>query len=373
MLEKIEETNKEFKLYESDEVKSLISSFEEIVSRLDKDNATLRDKLDELIVFSKESGKVNTDFVERVVSILSEFEVTLPKHLEVTVDNQVEIPTEVKISNLEKFPDIPEPVWTKESIAGVLAAIVEVKKQLAKDSNRVRRTVIENKTTREAIPVTLVDRRGREFYNAVMTAVAGGASVPFRDVGNNPKEALVKNDGTVVVEQSNQLDSITGAVTTIRYPHHEVHEGNHFYLEGYVELDTDETLYVKLVTPDSNKWAHFRWEVESSGIMETTFYEGVSGGMTGGSIATPLNSNRNSDTISVLTITKGVTVADNLGTIVAEKKVGGVGFKTVSGGSADRNDEMILKQNTTYLRKFESFSDANIISFRATWYEHTSL
>ena len=30
------------------------------------------------------------------------------------------------------------------------------------------------------------------------------------------------------------------------------------------------------------------------------------------------------------------------------------------------------KQDTIYCRKFISFSDANIIQFKASWYEHTS-
>ncbi len=168
------------------------------------------------------------------------------------------------------------------------------------------------------------------------------------------------------------VDSATYALETIDYPHHEIHSGSHYCLEGFTTLSTSETLYVKLVTPDTTKWSHFVWEIESSGILETNLYEGSVGGMTGGVGATPLNSNRNSTKTSGMTITKGVTVATSLGTVVSTKKVGGTGFKSVSGGSASRADELILKQDTTYLREFKSSSGDNIISFRACWYEHTN-
>ncbi len=168
------------------------------------------------------------------------------------------------------------------------------------------------------------------------------------------------------------IDSATHSVATVDYPHHEIHSGDHYYMEGFTELDTDGTLYVKLVTPDTTKWGHFRWEIESSGVLEIYLYEGVSGGMAGGSDVSPINNNRNSEKTSGITITAGVDVATDFGTTVNSHKVGGTGFKVVSGGSADRSDEIILKQNTTYLRKFLSLSDANIISFRATWYEHAN-
>jgi len=48
------------------------------------------------------------------------------------------------------------------------------------------------------------------------------------------------------------------------------------------------------------------------------------------------------------------------------------GFKTTVGGGNGREDELILKQNTTYVRTFVSGSAANIIQFKASWYEHTN-
>ena len=35
------------------------------------------------------------------------------------------------------------------------------------------------------------------------------------------------------------------------------------------------------------------------------------------------------------------------------------------------DDEIILKQNTTYLRSFTSGAASNIVNFKASFYEHT--
>lgn len=167
-----------------------------------------------------------------------------------------------------------------------------------------------------------------------------------------------------------KVDERSGALVRIPTVHYEIHKGHHFYLEGFATLADAGTLYAKLVTPDTAKRFHFRWMIDSSGILETNFYEGASGGMAGGAIATPLNSDRNSGNVCSLVITTGIAVATDKGTLVSSKKVGGTGFKTFFGGSAERDDELILKQGTTYFREFISGSADNIIAYRASWYEH---
>ena len=127
------------------------------------------------------------------------------------------------------------------------------------------------------------------------------------------------------------VDNSTGAIETITYPHHEIHEGNHFYIEGHTTLANAEELRVKLVTPDTAKWAHFLWEISSNNILTTELWEGASGGMTGGSGVTPLNNNRNSPNASVLVITSGVAVATSDGL-----KIGNGAWGSRDGGSQIR-------------------------------------
>lgn len=171
--------------------------------------------------------------------------------------------------------------------------------------------------------------------------------------------------------QSPRIDPTTHALELIDYAHHEIHGGSHYYIEGYATLADTAVLRVKLVTPNTAKWPHFQWAIASSGICETTFHEGASGGMTGGSGVTPINNNRNSGNTSGVTITSGVAAASSAGTLISNSKWGAAGFKSQIGGGSSRDDEIILKQNTTYLRTFTSGTADNIVQFKASWYEHT--
>lgn len=162
------------------------------------------------------------------------------------------------------------------------------------------------------------------------------------------------------------LDQATNATTAISYEHHEIHGGSHYYVEGFTTLGVSGTLYVKLVTPDNAKWAHFVWKINSVGILTTTLVEAPTGGMAGGSGVTIFNNNRNSVSTSGLVITSGVTACTG-GTIISQESFG----SKQGGGAISRDDELILKQDTDYCRTFLSGSASNIISFKASWYEHT--
>lgn len=164
-------------------------------------------------------------------------------------------------------------------------------------------------------------------------------------------------------------DAITGAFTTVDYAHHEIHSGSHYYIEGIATMALGDSIMIKLVTPNTTKWAHFLWEITSSDVLTTILYEDVSGGMAGGSGITPLNNNRNSVNTSGLTITQGVTIATDLGTTISQCKWG----TKQAGGGQSREDEIILKQDATYLRLFVSGANGNLVCFKAIWYEHTSL
>lgn len=169
-----------------------------------------------------------------------------------------------------------------------------------------------------------------------------------------------------------RVDENTRALLVVDYAHHEIHVGSHFYTSGFTTLATDGTLYIKLVTPNTLKDMHFMWQISSSGICETWLDEEATGGMTGGSNVIPLNNNRNFPDNSGILLTSGVTINTGQSAVLDHQKWGAAGFKTTIGGGSARDDEVVLRRNTTYLRAFKSHADDNIIQFKASWYEHAS-
>ncbi len=206
------------------------------------------------------------------------------------------------------------------------------------------------------------------FSTETKPTIAAGNNVPngsrWREVDTGKTYHFdIATD--VWYQTSVQIDSITHVPEVIDYAHHEIHSGSHYFMEGYTTLGNDESLYVKMVTPAGTKWSHFVWDITSSFILTTTFTEDATGGMADGSVVTPRNNNRNYPDASGMTITSGVTVNTG-GTVIS---VSSWGAKSAGGGHG-RDDEIILKADTVYLRAFTSSTNANIVAFKASWYEH---
>ena len=72
-----------------------------------------------------------------------------------------------------------------------------------------------------------------------------------------------------------------------------------------------------------------------------------------------------------LILTSGVAAATTYDQRIEDDSWGLNDKKLIIGGGGARGDELMLRQNTTYLRTFTSGADDNLIQFRAAWYEHT--
>ena len=165
-------------------------------------------------------------------------------------------------------------------------------------------------------------------------------------------------------------DPVSSALQVITPGHKETHAGNHYYLEGHQTLDTGIIYRMKMVVPAGTKVSHMLWTIASSGITESTLDEEASGGMAGGSPVVPLNSDRNSENASGMVFAGGVAAASAYVARVSIAKWGALGKFNHTGGGAGREDEILLLKGATYLQTFTSSTDANIIQFRASWYEH---
>ncbi|RPJ22814.1 MAG: hypothetical protein EHM26_00920 [Desulfobacteraceae bacterium] len=100
-------------------------------------------------------------------------------------------------------------------------------------------------------------------------------------------------------------------------------------------------------------------------------YEGSN--KTGVSAQTLLNSDRNSSTVATLTVHKGTTGGSTDGTLIWQMKSGLATGQSRAGMIANRNDEIILKQNTKYIIRITSGTVGNLTNLQMEWYEHTNV
>lgn len=166
-------------------------------------------------------------------------------------------------------------------------------------------------------------------------------------------------------------DNSTLADLGIDYPHHEIHDGWHFFYESYSALEDTDAVDIAVQTADSKKWLHFVWQVLSKGEITFQVYEGSTITWDGTNLVAR-NNNRNSANVSSLVeFQEGPTVTA-VGTLLAEAVVGSASNPNQGiPGGGERNNEVILAQDTVYLFRITSGVNGNIASYLAEWYEHT--
>jgi hypothetical protein len=176
--------------------------------------------------------------------------------------------------------------------------------------------------------------------------------------------------GVVLYDSLNKKveDSTTSALKVIDYEHHEIHSGSHFFIADYAgPLGINDEIDFIVTTSNTTKWAHMSFGFSSTGGFRLECYMGPTS-VAGGTLVTPLNSNQNSATASTLTILKDPASIGALGT----RLFGYLAGANKVSGFSDRQKEIILKQDTTYLFRFTSMANTNYIDFESYWYEHTN-
>ena len=159
------------------------------------------------------------------------------------------------------------------------------------------------------------------------------------------------------------------AYVMIPFQHHMIHEGYHFYVSGFTELDTDGTLVFAATTPSGmTKEAHMRYDFDTIGAAEFEVYKNST--ITGGSSATPVNNKLSSTNTAELVVKQDPTISVS-GTLIASHKTGAVNPNpnNLVGGDVASADELILDTNKTYIWKITSKADNNVINYTGYWYE----
>jgi len=171
-------------------------------------------------------------------------------------------------------------------------------------------------------------------------------------------------------------DASTEATTTIEYEHHEIHGGSHYFVQSYADLAEDNVLDFTWQMPDTTKWIHWTWEVDTEAEFLWQVYENVVATNALANTVTPLNSNRNSTNTSATTMKNEIQAnlaAANTDTNVTGGTLIGSGIsgagKKVS-GTSERHHEIIMDQAKLYCLRGTATA-AGYVNFDMHWYEHT--
>lgn len=169
-----------------------------------------------------------------------------------------------------------------------------------------------------------------------------------------------------------KIDQSTFDIQAIEHEHAEIHSGDHYFVCGYdPDMDAAEDVDFQVLTPNTTKWLHMTFNIQSTGETVFTIYEDVNFDMDGATI-TPMNNDRNSLNTSDSTMQTGGTVISST-TVIYQAAFGYAATPSrVIGGSVERNRELILKQGTKYRFFIESNTADNIVSYCGEWYEHTN-
>lgn len=172
-----------------------------------------------------------------------------------------------------------------------------------------------------------------------------------------------------------RVDASTGSLMCITYEHHEIHSGSHYFVGGYQDLTINQVLDFTWMMPDTAKWTHWVWKIDTEAETLWQVYEAAVETNPLANLITPPNSNRNSANVSGTTMR--FELQANLAAANADTNVVGatlldfgVSGAKKSAGNESRQDEIVLKQNTLYCLRATA-SAAGYINFHMKWYEHT--
>lgn len=189
--------------------------------------------------------------------------------------------------------------------------------------------------------------------------------------GVDGKKVFVIDDAANQVTKFRpDVDDATQAALVVEYAHHEVHEGDHYYVKGWIDIPASTSTDFLFVTPNTAKWIHAKWEIASEAEATFVLYEDTTTAALGSAV-TIYNNNRNSaNTPGVLAFSTPSVSAT--GTAIYSGKLGS---GRAIGGSAGREHEMIAKQNTKYLFRITN-NDGTATRWTGYdfyWYEHQNL
>jgi hypothetical protein len=162
------------------------------------------------------------------------------------------------------------------------------------------------------------------------------------------------------------LDDRSGARVCIDYPHHEIHEGNHYTVAYSKTINSGSVSSIMITTSAlSSGVVHLVAISESSLAGTWLFAEGTSASV--GSALTVFNNNRISANTSGTVIVGSPTVT-TVGTTLETHVIGADSGASRTGGTAENRGEWILSASTSYIIQFTSSAASNPVNLMFSFY-----
>jgi len=156
-----------------------------------------------------------------------------------------------------------------------------------------------------------------------------------------------------------------GALVTIDYAHHEIHDGNHYIASQAVDLGNGASRQVAIVTGANEVHVLFSVITEAEG--DFTLYEGATWDAPGTGIA-EINRKRSSTNTATMAVYYTPTSAATGSATLLQTKHWGSGKTT--GADVRSSNEFILKASTNYLFTITNDTTSNnFITWWLDWYE----
>lgn len=307
--------------------------------------------------------ELNKQFKE-LKEVVKSSKTVVPKPVDkVALKEPVEVknfPKSFKV-NTEKEVDIRiwrKPIWFREEFD-----LLAEKLETALLEDRVLRVKEEN-----PIKIPQVNVTGK-----------GGAAgiIPFKTSEGRGQKALVDEagrqetiiDGVDYVPGKSGVDPSTETLNVLDYSHHELHEGNNFYVKGWTDLDgAGASIGFLWRVGDSVQWPHAQWSISGEAEFNLTLYEGASVHNVGASIQI-FNNNRNSLNTAQVQAYVGPTIAVYGNTVWAGK----IGSGKSATEARSNAGEFIGRQNTDYIFLISKIATAvHWIDYDFSWYQHTN-
>lgn len=182
------------------------------------------------------------------------------------------------------------------------------------------------------------------------------------------RDYVIKPTGTFL-KTVTKLDEVSGASTVIDYSHHEIHEGDHYFVEDFETLGSGAAVEFGVIA-GATKQAHMLFDLQATGQTEFTSYK-VGSFDSDGTEVISVCSNTTCASNGETKVYRNPTVAD-YGTIMNSRAFGlALTPSKIEGGAVRGEAEIVLGTTGTFIYRIKSQSAGNIVSYHGNWYEHT--